>query len=279
MLMPERARATGHSFLPCLCALFLELGAVGLCPAESVAIGCQMPEATATFTLRTRVSKTAQRWCLNGQVTYRGTRAEGLLLNVRMVNSVFEDRHKPDFDPEANTNRFLLHLTDYAAHGIRAFTICLQGGRPRYEGEVNQRYPFRFEGARDDPVVYAKLKELTSPRSAPASDSNDYFPPPESQGGWRKLNDTDSIRTIAGMDPDKLTKLRAWLRDSDQRGFAAVVIRHGYLVLEEERRVVASPQTALPIHPIPCTGSTMRRFNAECGASNSSLTAGSCPRG
>ena len=35
--------------------------------------------------------------------------------------------------------------------------------------EVNQRYPFRFEGARDDPVVYAKLKELTSPRSRPAS--------------------------------------------------------------------------------------------------------------
>jgi hypothetical protein len=42
-------------------------------------------------------------------------------------------------------------------------------------------------------------------------------------------------RTIAGMDPAKLTKLRAWLRDSDERGFAAVVIRRGYLVLEEER--------------------------------------------
>ena len=424
--MPERARATGHSFRPCLCALVLGLGAIGLGPAESVALGGQVPEGTVTFTPRTKVSLKAERWCLNGEVTYRGTRAEGLLMNVRMVNSVFEDRRKPDFDPEANTNRFLSHLPDYAAHGVRAFTICLQGGRPRYEGavnsafapdgslresylarvrrvieacdrhglvvilgcfyqrqdqvlkdedavrtavtnaagwirkcgfqnvvleianefghsgfdhpllrtdvgqvelirlaqkaapgllvstaglgdgrypdkvakaadfllihfndtalddiptriaalkkygkpivcneddklndagaraaelcvthgaswgfmanEVNQRYPFRFEGARDDPVVYAKLKELTSPRSRPASAWDDYFPPPESQGGWRKLNDPDSIRTIAGMDPDKLTNLRAWLRDSDERGFAAVVIRHGYIVLEEERR-------------------------------------------
>ncbi len=57
-----------------------------------------------------------------------------------MVNSVFEDRRKPDFDPEANTNRFLSHLPDYAAQGIRAFTICLQGGRPRYEGAVNSAF-------------------------------------------------------------------------------------------------------------------------------------------
>ena len=88
------------------------------------------------------------------------------------------------------------------------------------------------------------MKELTSPRSRPASGWNDYFPPPESQGGWRKLDDPDSIRTIAGMDPDKLTKLRAWLRDSDQRGFAAVVIRHGYIVLEEERRNSSVSNTA-----------------------------------
>ncbi len=62
-----------------------------------------------------------------------------------------------------------------------------------------------------------------------------YFPPPESQGGWRKLDDPDAIRRLAGMDPDKLEKLREWLRKSDRRDFAAVVIRRGYIVLEEER--------------------------------------------
>jgi hypothetical protein len=31
--------------------------------------------------------------------------------------------------------------------------------------EKNERYPFRFEGTADDPIVYAKMKELTAPRA------------------------------------------------------------------------------------------------------------------
>ena len=42
------------------------------------------------------------RWCINDELTNRA-RAEGLLMNVRMVNAVFEDRRKPDLDPDANT--------------------------------------------------------------------------------------------------------------------------------------------------------------------------------
>lgn len=65
--------------------------------------------------------------------------------------------------------------------------------------------------------------------------ANDYFPPPESQGGWRQLEDPAAIRRVAGVDPDKLAALRQWLLDSDTRNFAAVVIRRGYVVLEVER--------------------------------------------
>jgi CubicO group peptidase (beta-lactamase class C family) len=433
--MPRRPLATYHSFRGTLWGFLVGFSAFGLCPAKSVAHGNQSRQAATAFTPRTTVSVTGERWFLNGEITYRGSRAQGLLLNVRMVNSVFEDRRKPEFDPEANTDRFLAHLPDYAAHGVRAFTICLQGGRPRYEGavnsafaadgslresylarlrrvieacdrqrlvvilgcfyqrqdqvlkdeaavraavtnaatwiercgfqnvvleianefghggfdhqllrtdlgqvelirlakkaapgllvstsglgngrfpdrvaraadfllihfndtplsqipdrirvlkqygkpivcneddklsddgakaaeiavtngaswglmanDVNQRYPFRFGGASDDPVVYAKLRELTAARVAPpVSRAEDYFPPAESQGGWRMLNDPDSIRKIAGMDPDKLTKVRQWLRDSDDRNFAAVVIRRGYIVLEEERRNSSITNTA-----------------------------------
>ena len=35
-----------------------------------------------------------------------------------------------------------------------------------------------------------------------------YFPEPESQGGWRKLTEPESIRRTAGMDPVKLDDLR-----------------------------------------------------------------------
>jgi CubicO group peptidase (beta-lactamase class C family) len=381
--------------------------------------------AEEPFTPRTRVSLRGERWCINGELTNRGSHAEGLLMNVRMVNAVFEDRNRPDRDPDAITDRFLAHLPDYAAHGVNALTLCLQGGMPGCEGalnsaferdgslrqpylarvrrvveacdraglvvilgcfyqrqdqvladeaavragvvnvarwirrsgfrnvvleianefdhggfdhrlvrtvegqielirlakktapdllvstsglghgrfpdevaaaadfllidfngtaledipariaalkrfgkpivcnedpksaaagaraaelcvangaswglmaeELNQHFPFTFNGAGDDPVVYARLKELTTPASRPDSGAKEYFPPPESRGGWRKLDDPDSIRRLAGMDPEKLAELRAWLRESDRRNFAAVVIRRGYIVLEEER--------------------------------------------
>ncbi|MGH7128556.1 MAG: DUF4038 domain-containing protein, partial [Planctomycetaceae bacterium] len=37
------------------------------------------------------------------------------------------------------------------------------------------------------------------------------FPPPESLGGWRKLDRPEDIRRLAGMDPDKLAELKDWL--------------------------------------------------------------------
>jgi CubicO group peptidase (beta-lactamase class C family) len=64
---------------------------------------------------------------------------------------------------------------------------------------------------------------------------SDYFPPPESLGGWRTVQTPDAIRQGAEMDPDKLAELKAWLLASDQRSFAAVVIRRGHLALEVER--------------------------------------------
>jgi CubicO group peptidase (beta-lactamase class C family) len=351
-------------------------------------------------------------------------------MNVRMVNSVFEDRAKrPEFNPEANTDRFIAHIPDYAAHGVRAFTICLQGGMPGYEGALNsafeadgtlrqeylarvrrvidacdgqgmivivgcyyqrqspalrdeaalragivnvvnwirqaglrnvlleianecphdgfvhpvirdpagmaglirlakqtspellvsasgmgdgklddavaeasdfllvhfnstpvdaipdrlaalkrfgkpivcnedaksglaaasaaevcvasrvsyglmleghnQHFPFHFDGAADDPVFYAKLAALTRKIST----SLYYFPPPESQGGWRKLEKPEAIRRLGGMDPAKLDLLRQWLVHSDDRHFAAIVIRNGYIVLEVERGNSAATDT------------------------------------
>jgi CubicO group peptidase (beta-lactamase class C family) len=62
-----------------------------------------------------------------------------------------------------------------------------------------------------------------------------YYPPPESAGGWRTLHDSEDIRHLAGADASKLSALKAWLLQSDNRDFAAVVIRRGYIVLEVER--------------------------------------------
>lgn len=92
----------------------------------------------------TRIGAQGTRWSIDGRVTYPGTPAEGLLMNVRMVNSIFEDRNPEtcpaEFDPEANLKRFIARLPDYVAQGVRAFTIGLQGGFPGYEGALNSAF-------------------------------------------------------------------------------------------------------------------------------------------
>ncbi len=378
-----------------------------------VAAAEPVPNARATA-----VTIAGGQWRINGRVTYPGARAQGLLMNVRMVNAVFEDRQRPNFNADANADKFIARIPDYVNQGVLAFTLCLQGGMPGYEGavnsafnpdgtlrasymqrvrrvveacdrygaavilgcyyqrqdqvltdeaavragvvnvakwlvsegftnvvleianefghagfdhcalktaegiagliqlakqtapkllvsasglgsgrlpdevirasdfllihlnnrrlddggiperlaaikkhgkpvvcnedakvgadgakiaelcvahgvswgfmaeKVNQHFPFAFRGAADDPPVYAAIKRLTSP---------DYFPDPESKGGWRKLDGPDDVRRLAGMDPDQLAELKAWLLQSDQRNFAAVVIRNGQVVLDLER--------------------------------------------
>jgi CubicO group peptidase (beta-lactamase class C family) len=64
-------------------------------------------------------------------------------------------------------------------------------------------------------------------------DLNPYYPPPESQGGWRWLDTLDAVQTKAGMDADKLDQLfelQEFLFGSYTWGI--VIIRHGYLVRE-----------------------------------------------
>ena len=84
-------------------------------------------------------------------------------------------------------------------------------------------------------VVAAATIAMLLTSGLPGQEGGEYFPPSESQGGWRKLDSPGEIRTRGGMDTGKLDELKQWLLDSDNRDFAAVVIRHGYIVLEVER--------------------------------------------
>jgi CubicO group peptidase (beta-lactamase class C family) len=61
--------------------------------------------------------------------------------------------------------------------------------------------------------------------------SNDYFPPPDSKGGWRTLRDAPSIRKLAGMDLARLERAYNFTERCSQNG-GLLVVRHGYLVLE-----------------------------------------------
>lgn len=65
----------------------------------------------------------------------------------------------------------------------------------------------------------------------PVIQADDYFPPPDSEGGWRTLKTVEEIRDKAGMDLPKLQL--AWnftQRCSQNAGL--LVVRRGYLVYE-----------------------------------------------
>jgi hypothetical protein len=102
--------------------------------------------AAPTDAPRTTVSIEGRNWLIDGRIVHEGSPAEGLLLNVRMVNTVLEDlgphaaEHLPDFDPDTNTDRFIARIPHYHALGVRAFTISLQGGHTGYEQVLNSAF-------------------------------------------------------------------------------------------------------------------------------------------
>lgn len=133
----------GPARLASLAMLFLPACADLTRPAELPDSG----SGEVAFTARTRLSLDGPHFRLNGKLTYAGQSAEGRLLNVRMVNSVFEDEARTSFDPERNTEEFVGAMPEYVNHGVRAFTVSLQGGYPGYEGARNSA--FRPDGSLD----------------------------------------------------------------------------------------------------------------------------------
>ena len=95
----------------------------------------------------TVVSIAGEDFHINGRPTYegrtrRGHRIEGLLMNSRMVQSIFDDRNPetvarwayPDtgkWDAERNTREFIAAMPEWRRHGLLAFTLNLQGGSPQ----------------------------------------------------------------------------------------------------------------------------------------------------
>ena len=95
----------------------------------------------------TEVSIVGDEFYVNGKPTYAGQswhghKIQGLLLNARLVQGIFDDRNTdtvswwvyPDtgrWEPERNTREFIAAMPDWRRHGLLAFTINLQGGSPR----------------------------------------------------------------------------------------------------------------------------------------------------
>src|ERR1041384_2625618 len=98
-------------------------------------------------TRKTILSILGDEFQINGKPTYagrtwKGHKIEGLLLNSRMVQGIFDDRNANTvsnwayadtrkWDAELNTREFIAAMPEWRRHGLLAFTINLQGGSPQ----------------------------------------------------------------------------------------------------------------------------------------------------
>ncbi len=94
----------------------------------------------------TALSIAGDEFHINGKPTYAGRtwnghKIQGLLLNARVVQGIFDDRNTntvsrwayPDtgrWDAERNTREFIAAMPEWRRHGLLAFTLNLQGGSP-----------------------------------------------------------------------------------------------------------------------------------------------------
>jgi CubicO group peptidase (beta-lactamase class C family) len=65
-----------------------------------------------------------------------------------------------------------------------------------------------------------------------STESDNYFPAPDKDGGWRVLADAGEVRTLAGMDLRRLDQAFEFEKETSQHG-GLLVVRHGYLVYEK----------------------------------------------
>lgn len=95
----------------------------------------------------TEVAIRGDAFYINGKPTYagrtwKGMKIEGLLLNARLVQGIFDDLNPqtigrwayPDtgkWDPDRNTREFVAAMPEWRKHGLLCFTINLQGGSPQ----------------------------------------------------------------------------------------------------------------------------------------------------
>lgn len=99
----------------------------------------------------TEISIKGSHFLINGIPSYQGvtwknpegkqTPMEGLLMNVRVVQGIFDDlnpktrdkwayKDTGKWDAERNTDEFIQAMESWRKHGLLAFTINLQGGSP-----------------------------------------------------------------------------------------------------------------------------------------------------
>jgi len=126
---------------------------------------------------KTTVEIKGEQFWINGKPTYEGRywnnmKIEGLLLNSRMVQGIFDDQNPeteslwayPDtkkWDRDRNTSGFVKNMKKWRRYGLLSFTINMQGGSPQ---GYSQSQPWHNSAYNSDgslkPDYMARLKKI-----------------------------------------------------------------------------------------------------------------------
>ena len=253
-----------------------------------------LPYAMQQAARRTEVSIRGDGFLINGEPTYKGRtfngrKVEGLLMNIRVVQGIFEDKTPetagrwayPDtgrFDPERNTREFIAAMPEWRQHGVLAFTICLQGGSPGGGG--------RGGGARGGVGAGAAPGAATPPAAAAppaggqaaggAGAANAAGAPGAARGaaGGRgpagpTLENT-AINPDGSLRPEYMARLEKILDRADELGMVAIV---SYFYFGQDQRV--QDEAAVKRAVVNATNWLLERdyrnvlveVNNECGLS------------
>jgi hypothetical protein len=179
------------------------------------AVEVEPAKGTRMADRRTRVAIAGEKWLVNGRPVlagrmYAGQSVEGLLLNSRMVQAVFDDENPvtrrlweyPDtgrWDADRNTAEFVAAMPAWREHGLDGFTINLQGGSPSgYYKEESFREQLRIAAA--DEEIWAGV------------------PGPDSQPWCNTAFDP-----TGGLKPEYLARLARVLDRADELGFVVIL--------------------------------------------------------
>lgn len=125
---------------------------------------------TPLFAVKTIVSIKGNQFYINGKPTYQGRywhnhKIEGLLMNSRMVQGVFDDLNPENvnsfayadtkkWDADRNNREFVAAMSVWNSYGLNSFTLNMQGGSPSGYGASKCLNPgFNKDGSLMEPYM------------------------------------------------------------------------------------------------------------------------------
>jgi hypothetical protein len=210
---------------------------------------------------RTEVSIRGDAFYINGRPTYagrsyNGKRVEGLLMNVRVVQGIFDDLNPetasrwvyPDtkkWDPERNANEFVAAMPEWQRHGVLAFTINLQGGSPggggsrgRGAGTGGGPSPSDAGGRGGDAQPAGVTTGAVTPNTpngqpaAPVGAATDA--PGRGRGPAGPMLENTAIDPDGNLRSAYMARLERILNRADELGMVAIV---GYFYFGQDQRL------------------------------------------